>query len=350
MPRLEALATATPPNRVPQGELEGLVADLVHEHAPEHDQVLRVFESSGVEERGLAAPLAWYLSTPGWEERAEAFEEQAVPLARRVVDELLDRAGLPAGSIDGVLAVNTTGVAAPSLDALVVNRLGLPGSAIRAPLWGYGCAGGVAGLARASELARAHPGKRFLLLSLELCSLAFLTEDLSKKSIVASALFGDGAAGALVTGDEVRAEGPGVGASASRLWPGTEDVMGWNVREDGLGVVFSPEIPSILDEKLAPFVGSFLKQEDLTMEQARPVFHPGGPKVLEAYQDALELPEGALEAPREVLARHGNMSSPTVLFALEATLERDPLSPGEPCLLGAVGPGFAGELALVTGR
>lgn len=349
MPVLEALATATPENRVPQAEIRSLAESWVQQSAPELVPLCSVFESTGIEHRSFARPLPWYLDEPGWSERADVFERVGTDLAETVTRSLLDEADLPPQAIDGIVFVTTTGIATPSLEAHLANRLGLPATVDRVPVWGLGCAGGVAGLARTADLARADPEGRYLLVSLELCSLAFLRQEVSKKMLVAAALFSDGAAGALVAGDALAADGPRIGGARSHLWPGTEDVMGWDVQDAGLGVVFSPRIPEIVESKLGDVVHPFLKQEDADLSRTRTVFHPGGPKVLDAYEDALGLDADALAASRRVLAAHGNISSPTVLFALEASLDAAPLDPGEPALLAAVGPGFAAELAMLTG-
>lgn len=349
MPTIEALATATPSHRVKQSKLKQLAVSLLQAHAPEHLELASVFDSTGIHKRSLACPLDWYLSSPGWAERSQAFEEVGVDLAEEVARACLRQADLPPSAIDGVLFVNTTGLATPSLEAHLVDRLGLNPSTLRVPIWGLGCAGGVAGMARAGDLARARSDERFLLVSLELCSLAFLRTELSKKMIVASALFGDGAAGVLVTGDELAAQGPRLQASASHVWPDTHDVMGWDIKDAGLDVVFSPEIPDIVEEHISPLVCPFLERHGARMASTRASFHPGGPKVLEAYEQALDLPPDALAASRHVLEDHGNMSSPTALFVLEETLNQGELAEGEDALLAAVGPGFAAELALVTG-
>lgn len=342
---MEAIASGTPPNRVEQGVVKEMVRGLVVEETPEHEHVVSVFDSAGVKERGFARDLDWYLSGPGWPERATAFEEASVALSKDVIEGALGKVGVGVEDVDGIVVVNTTGVATPSLDALIVNRLGFRGDTLRVPLWGYGCAGGVAGLARACELARAHPGKRFLLVCVELCSLAFVQEDLSKKTIVASALFGDGAAAALVAGEDVRGKGPVLDAFGSRLWRDTEEVMGWEVLEEGLGVVFSERIPEVVRSRLGSFMGRFLEKQGVRMGEVEWVLHPGGPRVLEAYGDALGVDQEDLEASWGVLGTHGNMSSPSVLFVLENVLDQG----GEgPLVLGAVGPGFAGELGLVV--
>jgi len=349
MATLEALATATPENRLPQATAREFAEQLVEAKAPERADVLDVFENAGIDSRAIARELPFYLSSPGWAERSTAFEEAGTDLAERVTEQLLAEADVPAEAIDGIVVANTTGVATPSVDVLVANRLGLRSDLERVPVFGWGCAGGVAGLSRTADLARANPDNRYLFLSLELCSLAFLESKLSKKMIVAAALFGDGCAGALVTGEEIEARGPRIRASASHLWPDTEGVMGWDVTDRGLDVEFSPEIPEIVESRLAEIVDPFLKQEEASLDETRTVFHPGGPKVLSAYERALDLDEGRLDASRQVLAENGNMSSPTALFALEKSLERERLEPDETALLAAVGPGFAGELALLEG-
>lgn len=349
MPTLEALATATPENRVDQERIQEIVRAFLEENAPEHLDMVDVFTSTGIESRALSRDIDFYLSSPGWGERSRAFEQTGTALAEEVTLDLLDQADLPTDAIDGVVLVNTTGLATPSIDALLANRVGLREDVHRIPVWGWGCAGGVAGLARAADMARAHPDGRYLMVSLELCSLAFLEQDLSKKNLVATALFGDGCAGALVSGDELEAEGPTIDAAASHQWRDTEDVMGWDVRDVGLDVVFSHEIPEIVSQRLRPIVDRFCKRTGQDLHDARPVLHPGGPKVLSAYEEALGLDADDLEASRTVLRRHGNMSSPTVLFTLEESLAGQPLATDEPALLGAVGPGFACELAMLTG-
>lgn len=348
MPTLEALATATPEHRVRQDRVRDVVEALVDERAPEHRDRLDVFDSAGVDERGLAKPFDWYLSRPGWPERSQAFEEAGAELAERVAREVLDRASLVPEAVDAIVFATTSGLATPNLDTHLTNRLGLPARVTRVPVWGLGCAGGVAGLARAGDLAHANPDERVLFVSLELCSLAFLQEELNKKALVAYALFGDGAAAALVAGDELEAEGPSLGGSRSHLWPGSQDVMGWTVEDRGLSVVMSPKIPEIVESRLPEIAHRFLKSEGSRLDEVQTVLHPGGPKVLEAFGDGLGLDEAALAPARAALRENGNMSSPTVLFTLERVLEEG-LDPGQRAMLAAVGPGFAAELALLEG-
>jgi len=342
VPKLEALATATPDHRLDQADAERAARQVVEEARPELADLVDVFDRAGVASRSIARPLPFYLDEPGWPERAEAFEEAGVDLAEDATRSTLEAADLSAQALDAVVFVTTTGLATPSLETHLANRLDLPADVRRVPVWGLGCAGGVAGLARGTDLARARSGDRVLVVSLELCSLAFLRDELDEKTVVASALFGDGAAAALVAGDELAAGGPELGASRSHLWPDTRDVMGWEVAARGLEVVMSQRIPEIVEQRLPGVVEPFVKQA-ADGRQARPVLHPGGPKVLDAYAGGLGVDEAHLAPSREVLREHGNMSSPTVLFALERVLDEG-LAPGSTAWLGAVGPGFAAEL------
>lgn len=349
MPALEALGTAVPGPPVLQSEVRRRAEEILAQLAPELVEKLSIFESVGIRKRHLAKPPEWYLEPHGWAERSAVYHEVGLDVLERAAREALDRAGLPPSAVDGVVLVSTTGISTPSLDARLANRMGLRPDVARVPVWGLGCAGGVAGLRVAAELARANPGKRYLLLAMELCSLAFNLNDMSVRALVATTLFSDGAAAALVRGDATEGAALAqVGDSASHQWPGTEDVMGWDVQDDGLRVVFSRRIPDVTSTRLPAVVRAFLKSAGLD-EPARYVFHPGGTKVLDAYESGLGLAPDALDAARVVLREYGNMSSPTVLFTLEESLRRAPLRPGESALLAALGPGFTAELGLLRG-
>ena len=232
----------------------------------------------------------------------------------------LERAGLDTSDIDAVVAVSTTGVATPSLDALIVERLSLARGVKRLPIFGLGCAGGVIGLSRAVDLAKAHPGARVLYLVVELCALTFRHGDNSKSNVVAAALFGDGAAAALIS---TEGEGPSFGAAGEHTFPDSLDVMGWRVKEDGLGVLFSRDIPALVRTEFKPVLEDFLARFGLARSDlAGTVCHPGGAKVLDALEESFELAPGAMTVAREVLRDCGNMSAATVLFVLERTLAR----------------------------
>ncbi len=288
-------------------------------------------------------PIDWYMQPHGWMERSALFRENAVELLCRATMACLERARLGLGDIDAVVAVSTTGVATPSLDALVIERLNLPRRVRRLPVFGLGCAGGVIGLSRAVDLARAHPGSRVLYLVVELCALTFRHGDNSKSNVVAAALFGDGAAAALIS---TEGDGPIFGAAGEHSFPDSLEVMGWRVKEDGLGVLFSRDIPALIRNEFQPCLDAFLADNDLApTDLAGTICHPGGAKVIDALEESFGLAPGAMTLAREVLRDYGNMSAATVLFVLERTLARR--RPGR-YLMSALGPGFSAGFQLLA--
>lgn len=344
---VEALGTAVPGPPILQETVRAKAEEILSVLAPDLVEKLGVFETVGIRKRHFSRPVEWYLEPHGWADRAAAFQQTGLDLLERATMDALDGAGLSPADVDGVVLACTTGVSTPSLDARLANRIGLRPDVVRVPLWGLGCAGGVAALNLAADLARAEPDKRFLALALETCSLNFNLNDLSVRAFVATTLFSDGAAAALVRGEDV--EGGRLAAlrpGLSHQWPDSERVMGWDVLDDGLRVVFSRRIPDIVEHELRPVVERYLKREGVAPD--RHAFHPGGTKVLEAYEKALGLDPKQLDVSRSVLREYGNMSSPTVLFVLKETLRR-PLAPGETALLAALGPGFTAALGLAEG-
>ena len=347
MPFLESIGTAVPKQRFPQSEIKAKAAEVVSAVAPQLLEYMDIFDTTGIQSRYLVRELDWYLGSHGWKERSEIYKDEGLNLIEEAATRALDASKLTAADIGGIIFVSTTGISTPSLDARLVNRMGFHSNIQRVPVWGLGCAGGVAGLALAGDLARAHPDRRYLLLSLELCSLAFHLGDLDVRSFVAATLFGDGAAAAIVRGDQVNGIAKArLTAGSSHEWKSSEDVMGWNVLDEGLSVVFSRRIPQIVEEKLAPIVHAYAGQNGSGPD--RYVFHPGGTKVLQAYEKALNVAPERLETARKILRDYGNMSSPTVLFTLAESL-RTPLRKTETALLAALGPGFATELLLLEG-
>ena len=351
--RLISLATAVPPFTVAQDEARAFARDLFRDVLSEDNQrLLAIFEHAGIENRNVCAPLEWYGADHGFAEKNTLYVDYAVRLSAEVAEKAMAQAGLTVRDIDHLVFVSSTGIAAPSVDARLANVLGLEGDFQRTPIWGLGCAGGVAGLARAREFALARPGARVLLIALELCTLTFQRNDLSKQNLVASSLFGDGAAAALVVADDYRPGSNGHGAldlvaSASTFWPDTLDVMGWDVDQEGLHVIFARDIPTIVNQRVRPGLEAFLAREGLSLGTLdHLVSHPGGMKVLAAYEKALELKPCALDHARAVLREHGNMSSPTCLFVLERFLGAGQMSPGETAVLSALGPGFCAEYVL----
>jgi alkylresorcinol/alkylpyrone synthase len=273
--RLMSLATAVPPHVVTQDDARDFARDLFRDVLSEdNERLLAIFDHAGIRQRNVCAPLGWYGTDHDFAEKNALYVEHAVRLGAEVATRAMEQAGLTVTDIDHLVFVSSTGIAAPSVDARLANVLGLAGDIRRTPIWGLGCAGGVAGLARAREFALADPGSRVLLIALELCTLTFQRNDLSKRNLVASSLFADGAAAALVVADHhpppsTQATGHGgleLLASASTFWPDTLDVMGWDVDGAGLHVIFARDIPTIVHERVRPGLEAFLTSQGLTLE------------------------------------------------------------------------------------
>src|SRR5262245_45223194 len=254
-PRLCSLATAVPEHRVTQSDIVSMSTRAFDPGRSEIDRMIPVFGNAGIETRYLCMPGEWYLEPHGWVERSRLYVEHAVDLLAEVARKCLDEAGCGVEDVDAIVTVSTTGICTPSLDALVIERVGMRRDTQRMPLVGLGCAGGVIGLSRAAEVAAMRPGRRVLLLVVELCSLTFRSGDNAKSTTVAAAMFGDGAAGLLSNGS---GEGPILGDGGEHTWPDSLDVMGWHVEEDGLGVMFSRDIPALIRRELRPVVDAFL--------------------------------------------------------------------------------------------
>ncbi|WP_309607124.1 3-oxoacyl-[acyl-carrier-protein] synthase III C-terminal domain-containing protein [Phenylobacterium sp.] len=284
----------------------------------------------------MIRPIEWYLQPRGWPDRMAVYVEGAVDLFVAAAEGALAEAGLRGCDVDAIVTVSSTGIATPSLEALAMGRLGFRCDAVRVPVFGLGCAGGATGLALAARLARAEPGAVVLLVCVELCSLAFRMDEPSKADIVATALFGDGAAACILRAGETGfAQVAGVG---EHTWPDTLDIMGWRIDPEGLGVIFARSIPPFARKKLRPAMDRMLAAQGLGVPDIdRFVCHPGGMKVIEALEGALDLGQGALDHERSVLADHGNMSAPTVLFVLDRA-RREGMAPRS--VLTALGPGF----------
>jgi alkylresorcinol/alkylpyrone synthase len=341
-PRLLALATAVPPYVLRQDEVMANALALFGASESEVERLLPVYANAGIDTRRSCVPIAWYLQPHGWAERHALFVENAVDLLEEAGRACIRQAGLEPEEIDSIVTVCTTGIATPSLDARLMERMPLRRNVNRLPIFGLGCAGGVLGLARAAAIARADPGCKVLFLVVELCALTFRSGDLSKSNIIATALFGDGAAAAVLS---CEGDGPAITAWGEHTWPRSLDVMGWRVEEDGLGVLFSRDIPAIVRNDLRPAVEAFLGDRDRTLSDIDGfVCHPGGAKVVTAMEEALDLSAGTLDHARSVLRDFGNMSAATVMFVLDRALRNG--ARGRQ-LLCALGPGFtAGFLTL----
>jgi alkylresorcinol/alkylpyrone synthase len=345
LPVLRSLVTGTPPYRVPQTEIQAAARTLFPRMAA-RPQLLDVFSNAQISARALARPLEWYLQPRGFGEKNAVFIEEARALITRLGAEALARAELRPADVDAVVVVNTSGLSTPSLDAWLIESLGLNRHAARLPVWGLGCAGGAAGLARAADLVRAG-FRRVLYVAVELCSLTLVKGDESKSNFVGTALFADGGAALVVTAPHVPGPGPllSLHGAYSTLIENSEDIMGWDVVDAGLKVRFSRDIPTLVRSMMRENVADALASHGWTPEDVDTyVVHPGGVKVLSAYEEALSLPPGALDSSRRVLREYGNMSSATVLFVLDETLKAG--TRGR-TILSAMGPGFSAEHVLM---
>jgi len=343
---LRSVASASPGEPVPQERLKKILSDVWVGSDAALRAMLNVFDTSGVRSRHFAMPLEAYSDVATFSQRNEKFIECARVLNVEASRKALDRAGLSAEDVTHVVLVTSTGIATPSLDARLINDLPLPGSVRRVPVWGLGCGGGGAALGLAADLARSSPEAVVLVVVVELCSLAFVPGTRTKLNLVASALFGDGAAAAIVTG-----AGSGLELTAHRTttWPDTLGMMGWNVGDEGLGLVLSRNLPAFARERM-PDVMEDLRAAVGWSSDEMPVFaalHPGGPKVLEALAAGTGLPDRLLDPARRVLARHGNMSAPTFLYVLEEILRETP-EPTGPGIYSVMGPGFTCDCGVLT--
>ena len=333
---LLSLATALPPYSVEQSVAKTKAREVFGGKKELFDRLASVFDNAGIARRHIVAPTEWYEGHHGWKERNRVYLDACDALFREAALAAIEQAGLKPTDIDGVVAVSTTGIATPSLEARNGPAIGLRDDVRRVPIFGMGCAGGVNGLATAARLAAGQPGTRWLYVTIETCSIAIRLDSDDPAAIVATAIFGDGAAAAVVQAGEMGIAT--IAGAGERMWPDTLNIMGWRVEDPGLAVVFDRAIPPFVESELADAVDGMLED----MGQARGGIdrfccHPGGVKVIDAIESALELQVGTLDLEREVLNDCGNMSAPTVLFVLKRLIER-----GLPkkTMLTAFGPGF----------
>ena len=348
MPKLAGVDTALAPYRVEQAVVRELAGRIFRGRLPHLDRLLSVFDHAGIHTRYLSVPLSWFERAHTAEESNRIFIETATCLGARASENVLAKAGLEPSDIDYVLYINTTGLATPSIDARLINLLKLRPDVRRTPVWGLGCAGGAAGLSHAYHYALGHPRARILVVAVELCGLTFVPDDYSKSNLIATALFADGAAAALVCGDEVETEGLEILATQSAFYPDSLDVMGWNINSRGMQVVFDKRIPDIIRANAAGELENFLRAHGVKQNDVwHYLYHPGGTKVVKAYEQAYGVTNGSLSTSRGVLADFGNMSSVTVLFVLDRYLEKCGFGKEGYGVISALGPGFCSESLLV---
>jgi alkylresorcinol/alkylpyrone synthase len=315
---------------------------------PNADILDRLDESMKVEGRYTVEPIEFYQDMQTWGQANNAWIKHALDLGEKALCRALQKAGLEPRDLSAIFVTSVTGIAAPSIDARLVNRLGLSPNIKRIPIFGLGCVAGAAGISRAADYVRGFPGEAAALLSVELCSLTLQREDISMAHLISALLFGDGAAATVVVGSEVDSDGPEILATKSIFYPNTERVMGWDISEKGFRIVLSPEVPDTVIKHLGADVDVFLSEQGLKRSDIKSwVMHTGGPKVLEATAIALGLTEKDLAPSWECLKKVGNISSTSVLLVLEDVYTHRRPAPGALSILAAMGPGFCSELVLL---
>lgn len=345
-----SVGRALPPYRYTQGEVEQTVRRLFSSY-PNLERYLSVFANAEIEERYFSVPPDWFRHPHPFPERNRLFLEHAIHLGMEAIEEALSETGVKPNQIDHFLFVSSTGIATPTVDAYLIQKLGMDLHCKRTPIWGLGCAGGTAGLSLALQLAKANPTARILLLAVELAGLTFIKEDLSKSNLIATSLFGEGAAAVLIQGENLplpdqEKSYPFYRSSSSTLFPQSYDVMGWDLVDEGLKVRFSRDIPAFIRTHMQKEVDRYLASQGLNRSQIHHyLLHPGGKKVVEAYEEALSLTPEETKYARRILRRYGNLSSVTVLFLLKEMLFHG--KEGEYGLMAALGPGFTLEQLLL---
>lgn len=335
--QLISTAIAVPDNILLQSDVAAAAGDIFGPRFREFDRMAKVFDSAGIHKRHAARPIDWFRQPRSWPERTAVYLEVASALFVSAARQALDEAGLLPTDIDTVVTVSSTGIATPSIEARVSGTLGFRPDIERVPVFGLGCAGGVSGFTIGARLAQARPGTNVLVVAVELCTLAFRLDEMTKANVVATALFGDGAAACILRAGEGGLAT--VEVAGQHTWPDTLDIMGWSVDPEGFGVIFDRSIPPFAEAEMGPAVDGILQRNGLTRSQVdRFICHPGGAKVVEALEHALDLGQGALDVERDVLRDYGNMSAPTVLFVLDRIRRK-----GLPsrAVLAAMGPGFS---------
>lgn len=351
MVNLAAVTSALPPNYYSQDTLISFMRALWSGENGRLNRLEQFHRNVKVEGRHLALPIEEYFALKGFGAMNAAWIQVALELGERVLCDLLEQARLDPAEVAQLAFTTVTGIAVPSIDARLMNRIQFSPHMKRLPLFGLGCLGGAAGIARTADYLEGHPREAAMLLSVELCSLTIQRQDLTVANMVSSGLFGDGAAGVLMVGEEHPLAKPGqarVVASRSVFFPNTEYIMGWDVVDSGFKIVLSSDVANVAEIHLRPGLEAFLAEFGLSIPDiAYWISHPGGPKVIEGIELGLGLAQGALDLSRESLAKVGNISSTSVLMILQETLARCQPEPGEYGLLLAMGPAFCAELVLL---
>ncbi|CAN5912680.1 type III polyketide synthase BpsA [soil metagenome] len=341
-PKILSVATAVPAHCIGQDEVKDFARDMFGGEHRDIDRLLPVFDNVDIENRYFCVPKEWFSGDHSFSEKNDLYLENAMQLSHKAARRALDKAGIAAEEVSALFFVSTTGLATPSLDSKLIFELGIPERHTRREaLFGHGCAAGAGGLARAADWSRSHPGKPVLVVATELCGLTFQRGDTSKANMISTSLFADGAAAVVMS---TAGNGPEVVGEDCITWPETEDVMGWKFTETGFNVILSRSVPLIVQEHFRESLNDSCAYLGLDPEELEHfVLHPGGAKVLDALEQALNLDPGSLALSRGVLRDYGNMSAATVLFILERFLVGGEYENGDLGLISAMGPGFSAE-------
>ena len=350
MPTIKAAASCFPPYYYSQAELASAMMRAWPMSESRIKRLTQFLENVKVSGRYLSQPIEAYEKDSDFEGRNNVWIRTALDLGEQALSEVLQEASVKPEDLNALAFTTVTGLSVPSIEARLMNRIPINRNVKRMPFFGYGCLGGAAGLARLSDYLAGHPKDVGILLSIELCSLTIQKDDLSVANLISSALFGDGGAAVLAVGDEhplAQTGGPRILGSKSIFFPASEGIMGWDVRNTGFKIVLSADVTDVA-LGLKPHMDAFLQEYDLTIPEIDHwMAHPGGPKVIQALETGLDLPEDALQLSWDTLEEAGNMSSASVLHILDRTLKSDQVKPGDTGVLMAMGPGFSAELVLM---
>jgi alkylresorcinol/alkylpyrone synthase len=349
MSSLAAISKIDFPFKVNQQDVKQYAKEFFSASFPQVERMLSAFDNTEIKTRNLCKPLNYYSTLQTFQEQNEEYIRIALESSEKAVEECLTSARIKKGEITDLIFVSTTGLATPSLDALIINKMRLNQNINRIPIFGLGCGGGVSGFSKANILAKANPDAVVLLIAVELCSLTFLRNDFSKSNFIGSSLFADGTSACIITGENhvnKTANKITFLATQSKLYYDTLDIMGWKFLGTGFKVVFSQNIPAFISKNVRDDVTSFLAKNGLTLPDIKNfIFHPGGRKVLTAYEEALSMEVNSLKNTRDIMINYGNMSSPTVLYVIEKFFSEG-YEEGFGLML-SVGPGFSTEMVLL---
>ena len=347
MPFIASVSKIDLPHKTKQSEAKKHALEMFSTNFPEANRLIFAFDNTEIIDRNLSQPLQYYTKPNTFEERNNEYINSSLNYSVQAIEECIEKAAINKQDITDLLFVSTTGLATPSIDALIINKMRLNPHVNRIPVWGLGCGGGVSGMAKANVIAKANPDAVVLLVAVELCSLTLIKSDYSKSNFIGSSLFSDGISACIVKGDNhINNKGITYIASSSKLYYDSLEVMGWDFQDTGFKVLFSKDIPTFINENIKQDIDEFLEKQQLKLRDIKNfIFHPGGKKVLDAYQNALSVEGDFLQKTKKVMNDYGNMSSATVLYVLEKFMDEG-FEDGYGLML-AMGPGFSSEMVLL---